>query len=142
MLAGSGVLGQSHPSSRSLDLISDDVSWKVKRDKRDGRTSCVGSVAGAGNEIGGATGARVLVDVRDGEGRLRGGGRPVRAACGRTWGTERDMPDADDSEGDGAASMICTSSSSDSEGGSDRGSESVSDTTSSSLFTVIVDSFT
>jgi hypothetical protein len=142
LLAGPGVLGQSHPISRSLDLISDDVSWKAERERIDGRTACVGSGVGTGEEIGRAAGARVLVIVRDGEGRFLGGGRPVRAACGRTWGTDTEMTDAEDSEGDGPASMMCTSSSSDSEGGSDKGSESVSDAISSSLRTVIVDSFT
>jgi hypothetical protein len=99
-------------------------------------TFCVfsGSACGGG---GAATDSLTLVVVLGGEGRFRGGGRPLgRVASDRTLGVaERPRP-VDDAED--AACGAASTSESDSEGGSDKGSESVSDT-SPSLGTVTVE---
>jgi hypothetical protein len=100
-------------------------------------TFCVfsGSACGGG---GAATDSLTLVVVLGGEGRFRGGGRPLgRVASGLTPGVvaERPRPVDDAEEAAWGADSI---SDSDSEGGSDKVSESVSDT-SPSLGTVTVE---
>lgn len=106
-------------------------------DRKERRTCCAFSGSACG---GGAAAAEslTLVVVLGGDGRFRGGGRPLgRVVSGRTVRVfaERPRP-VDDAED--AACGADSISESDSEGGSDKVSESVSDT-SPSLGAVIVE---
>lgn len=104
------------------------VDWKERR------TSCAfsDSACGGGGAAAAAAGSLTLVVVLGGEGRFRGGGRPLgRAGSGRTLGVVVERPRPVDDVEEATSCGAAPSSESDSEGASDKGSESVSETSPS-----------
>jgi hypothetical protein len=95
--------------------------------RKNERTCCA-----AGGSGGAATGSLTLVVVLGGDGRARGGGRPLgRVAAGRTLGVVAERPRPVDDVVEATTWGVASISESDSEGASDKGSESVSEITSS-----------
>ena len=118
-----------------IALAVDLIDWKARR------TCCAfsGSACGGGGAAAAAAGSLTLVVVLGGEGRLRGGGRPLgRAGSGRILGVVAERPKPIDDVEEATSCGAASGSESDSEGASDKGSESVSET-SPSLGMVIVE---